>query len=135
MLDIPIVHQGSLVGVVCNEDTGKIREWLPEEVEFTKAIANNVSLALEIEKRRLAEDKIYRLTDLIDSSDTIVFYWKAQKNWPVEYVSNNILKLGYTAESFLSGRVSYTDIIYHKDLERVMGELEVSVRELSLIHI
>ena len=123
MLDYPIMNEGKLVGVVCNEHTKEIREWTEEDLSFSSAISKNVSLALEIEKRKIAESKVHRLTQLLDTSETIVFYWSAEDNWPVEYVSSNIQKFGYSQERFLSADIHYIDIIHPDDKIKVAQEV------------
>ena len=55
ILDIPIYYQGDVVGVVCHEQKGSVRHWETYEQDFATAIAGNVSLSLEIDKRRITE--------------------------------------------------------------------------------
>ena len=58
MLDSPILYGGQVIGVVCYEHTGTKREWSSHEQEFSAAIANTVSLSLEMNKSRLMEKKL-----------------------------------------------------------------------------
>ena len=53
----------------------------------------------------------------------VLFKWDAREGWPVEYVSLNVARFGYTADDFLSGRVPYPTIVYPEDLERVGNEV------------
>ncbi|WP_049891329.1 PAS domain-containing protein [Methanohalobium evestigatum] len=43
--------------------------------------------------------------------------------WPVEYVSGNISKFGYSPDEFIKGKIKYGDIIYSEDLEKVQSGL------------
>ena len=43
---------------------------------------------------------------LINKGPAIVIIWRCTEGWPVEFVSENIAKLGYTKDDFLSGRIS-----------------------------
>ncbi|MDA8016423.1 MAG: response regulator [Thermoanaerobaculia bacterium] len=53
-----------------------------------------------------------------------IFKWRNLEAWPVEYASPNVGEiLGYSAESFLAGDVSYAEIIHPEDLERVVSEV------------
>lgn len=55
---------------------------------------------------------------------TVVFKWKAEEGWPVEYVSPNVTaQFGYSPEDLTSGRVSYASIIHSEDLHRVTEEI------------
>ncbi|MDJ0832766.1 MAG: ATP-binding protein, partial [Gammaproteobacteria bacterium] len=58
MLDIPIYFQGEVVGVVCHEHQGRIRHWANHEQDFATAIAGNVSLSLEVERRKSIEHNL-----------------------------------------------------------------------------
>ncbi|MCS3923492.1 sensor histidine kinase [Methanosalsum natronophilum] len=62
------------------------------------------------------------LTNIINSSPAIIFLWKPEDGWPVEFVSDNILQFGYDANEFLSGKLKYSDIIHPQDLDRVKEE-------------
>jgi diguanylate cyclase (GGDEF)-like protein len=55
MLDVPIFYQGECMGVVCHEHIGDQRDWSLDEQEFAYAVAKNVSLSLEISKRKEIE--------------------------------------------------------------------------------
>lgn len=128
-IDTPILHQGKVIGVVSNEQAGTMRDWTSEDIEFTKAIATNVALTLEIEKRRKAEKEARCLTYLIELSDTIVIYWKNEESWPVEYVSKNISLFGYSSEAFISGDIQYKDIIHPEDVERLITAMITYTRD------
>jgi len=58
MLDAPIIYQGKVAGVVCHEQTNVVRHWSIQELEFATAIANTVSLSLEIDKRKQIEHQL-----------------------------------------------------------------------------
>jgi len=55
MLDAPVWVRGELVGVLCHEHVGPVREWTAEEIDFASALGVMVSLALEESKRARAE--------------------------------------------------------------------------------
>ena len=58
------------------------------------------------------------LENVIESSPAIVFFWKPDKKWSVEFVSENISQFGYTAKEFISGKIFYEDIIHPSDLQK-----------------
>ncbi|MCQ1537094.1 DUF2111 domain-containing protein [Methanosarcina sp. KYL-1] len=66
---------------------------------------------------------------VISNSPAVVFLWKNEEKWPSEFVSENVVKFGYTAEDFTSGRVLYGDIIHPEDLRSVEENLEQRIRE------
>ncbi len=59
LMDTPIWLKGKLIGVVCHEHVGgELREWTLEEQDFASSIANMVSLSLEADEHRKAQEKI-----------------------------------------------------------------------------
>jgi len=92
---------------------------------------------LEKEILRLKKDK--KDTDItkniIERSPVVAFLWKNEKNWPVEFVSNNICNIfGYTVEEFLSQKIIYSEIIHPDDLERVGNEVALNSNEVFFSH-
>jgi len=67
--------------------------------------------------------EIERIKAILKNSQAIIFYWKAEEGWPVEYVSENISMFGYQASDFLSGHIPYSSIVYPADLIRVSEEV------------
>ena len=63
MLDVPIMQEGRVIGIVCHEHRYSIKEWSLEEQEFAIAIASTVALSLEIERRKKTEDKLQHQAD------------------------------------------------------------------------
>lgn len=58
MLDIPIIQEGKVVGVVCHEHLDTPKEWQPEEQDFAIAMGSTISLALEMERRKKVEERL-----------------------------------------------------------------------------
>lgn len=65
---------------------------------------------------------------VVNNSPAVVFLWKNQKNWPSEFVSENVVQFGYTVEDFISENILYGDVIHPEDLERVEEELDKRIR-------
>jgi diguanylate cyclase (GGDEF)-like protein/PAS domain S-box-containing protein len=58
MLDAPVFVRGRMVGVVCHEHVGGMRNWQPWEELVAGSIADFVALALEAAERNLAEHRL-----------------------------------------------------------------------------
>lgn len=73
MLDVPIRVVGRLVGIVCHEHVGAIREWTLHEQEFAASVADMVGMAIESTERRRAEqalrDSEHRFRQLAENID------------------------------------------------------------------
>ena len=64
---------------------------------------------------------------IINNSPVIVFLWKYEEGWPIEFVSENVTRLGYEVEDFTSNRMLYADIVYPEDVKKVDDELTKNV--------
>ncbi|MCS6796263.1 MAG: ATP-binding protein, partial [Raineya sp.] len=59
MLDVPIRVSGELKGVMCCEYVGEgFRQWTQEDENFARSIAEVISLMIEADKRRKAEEEL-----------------------------------------------------------------------------
>ena len=67
--------------------------------------------------------RLHQANRVVENSPVILFRWPADESLPVEYVSDNIRRFGYTPESFLSGDIPYTEIIHPDDRARISREV------------
>ncbi len=74
------------------------------------------------DRKRLAEE-LEELDLIVSQSPAVAFLWRAAEGWPVEFVSENIRRFGYTPEDFLTEQVLFVDIVHPEDLERVAAEV------------
>ena len=106
---------------------GRQRNWTGGELDFLNSASVEVGVALK--KVRLLLDLAEREKQLLfeqnlfTSGPVVVFRWQARENWPVEYVSDNIIQFGYSKEDLLCGKLLFSKIIHPDDLERVGGEV------------
>lgn len=65
MLDVPVLINGKLHSILCFETTHEIRNWDNDDINFTRSIADVVSLAIETYKRLETESKLELKTELL----------------------------------------------------------------------
>jgi len=102
----------------------RISAFCPEKGYF-------VAVFEDITERRASEDRIQALlraqeaqVRIINTSPAVAFLWRAEENWPVEMLSENITQFGYTRDDFISGKILYSAIIHPDDIGRVGSEVE-----------
>ncbi|MCD4665135.1 MAG: PAS domain S-box protein [Bacteroidales bacterium] len=67
---------------------------------------------------------IKETVEIIEKSPVVLFLWKGQEGWPVEFVSKNVINLfGYSAEEFISQKITYPAVIHQDDHQRVVSEV------------
>ena len=71
------------------------------------------------------------IAKIIDDSPVIVFIWSAEEDWPIKFVSKNIMRFGYSPEDFLSGKMTFGDIIHSLDIKNVRTEMARCSKEVN----
>ncbi|WP_233188780.1 sensor domain-containing diguanylate cyclase [Hydrogenovibrio sp. SC-1] len=69
-----------------------------------------------------------KILNLINDSETIVFYCKYAPNWPVLFLTENFNYFGYSPSLLLAQQISYPDIIHPQDF----SELEAQVTDAAM---
>ncbi len=107
--------------------SGYLRALLAGEYSATFEVAEDDPLhslcgplkALAGELRRHQDDRL-----LFARGPVVVFRWRNEETWPVEFVSENVAELtGYPVEEFASGRRAYASLIDPEDIDQVTQEV------------
>ena len=67
--------------------------------------------------------RISELETVINISPAMTFRWRVADGWPVEFASESVSQLGYSADDFVSGRVSWPGITLPEDCARLEKEV------------
>ncbi|MHB9130783.1 MAG: putative bifunctional diguanylate cyclase/phosphodiesterase [Armatimonadota bacterium] len=148
IVTVPLCNSGHVLGSYClfasqERDLSMAELKLLEQVGemASVAIASNryleqlnqrsKELQAEVVERKRAEMALRQalrerkeLEEIVNRSPVVVFLWRAEADWPVEFVSRSIEQYGYTPEDLYSGVATFTSIIHPADLERVNREVE-----------
>ncbi|MBI5248893.1 MAG: response regulator [Desulfomonile tiedjei] len=97
---------------------------------YENAIQINRQLHKEIAERKRVEEelrvtvkRLKEMESIIEISPAVAFVRRAEENWPIEFVSDNVLQFDYESEDLLAGQIKYIDIIHPEDRERVLAEV------------
>ncbi len=73
------------------------------------------------------------LSDIFKEGPVVIFVWKNEPDWPVEFVTDNVLELtGYSVEEWLEKKILYKNIIFKEDLKQVEREVLLYSTEIKL---
>ena len=86
------------------------------------------AFATDISERKQTEQQLRQASLIVENSPVVLFRWEAQPGWPVEVVTKNVIRFGYTPEELLSGAVPFSSLVHPDDLERVAGEVQAYTR-------
>jgi len=140
------VFKRFLTGEIIQDQELQVRKKSGENIWISLSVipvldhAGNViesrSMMLDINKRKSTQEKLENSYEqlremeyIINYSPGIVFLWQISEEWPVEFVSENVIQFGYTPEEFYSGKVVFTKIIHPDDIERVREEVNRHAKE------
>ena len=82
-----------------------------------------IIIVRNITEQKVSHHALTRANSVIEKSGIVLFRWKSDEGWPVEFVSKNISQFGYTQEELESGEVDYCSIIHPDDLKRIIEEI------------
>ena len=86
-----------------------------------------------IEAKQKAQDLLYEqntLLSLFDKGDSVLFKWKNNEHWDIEYVSNSVEKLlGYNITDFTSEKIKYISCIHQDDKATLIEEVKDAENE------
>ncbi len=117
MLDVPTTVGGLPDGVLCHEHMGGPRRWTEDEKTFAVAVSNLVSLTLERQVRRHAEDRFREIAETIQD----VFWITDADKSRVTYVSPAFEQIwGRTCESLYASTMAWADSIHPDDHARIV---------------
>ena len=97
------------------------KEYTVLEQRFEKL---NKKFGEECFERDQTEVELSMAQVIIDESPAILFRRLAGDDPKLVYVSNNINQFGYTAEEFLSGKVTFREIVHPDDHDQLGAEIE-----------
>lgn len=137
MLDVPIRSEGKMIGVICHEHIGPLRQWTLEEQHFAVSVANTVALAIEAADRRKAEQALRtsegRLTTTVQSTNIGIWDWDLSSN--SVYLSPEWKRqLGHEDQELGNTFQEWESRIHADDRDRVLGAIAayLSRREARL---
>jgi len=85
---------------------------------------------LDITDNKNAESDLKFAFDILNRSPAVGFLWQNDNGWPVKFVTPNVSELfGYTDAEFVTGLVSYEQVVHPEDLPRVMDEVKTISRD------
>lgn len=116
----PILCDGEIIGTL-NLYAVDSNYFGTNEMATIEEITREISFGLSSLERSVA---LRTAASVIDTSPVVLFRWRAEPGWPVEFVSQNIARWGYSVASLVSGRIAFAQMVHPDDIAQVMAEVE-----------
>jgi len=99
-----------------------------------RLIAYVIALLYVVILYRRNQNEIKETYGIINMSPAVAFLWKNEEEWPAEFVTSNVEALfGYTAEEFLTGKITYSNVVHPEVIMRSAFILLSSIRVLEYL--
>ncbi len=127
MLDVPILSEGRMIGVICHEHIGAMRRWTHEEQHFAASVANTVALAIEAADRRKVEQALRtsegRLAMTVQNTNIGIWDWDLHSN--DVYLSPEWKRqLGYEDHELDNTFEQWEGRLHPEDRDRALGAIK-----------
>ena len=127
LLDVPVRVKGKVVGILCNENTGDLRDWLLEDQEFAASVSDLIAISIVADKHHQAEEKLKTSEELYRklvsaSPDAITL---TNFNGKLTYASSMALQLfGFQKEEEVLGRYVW-EFVHPDESERAKLHIQL----------
>jgi two-component system, cell cycle sensor histidine kinase and response regulator CckA len=103
LLDAPIFRDGQVIGVVCHEHTGALREWTTEERDFVSSIADFVTL-------KLKSADLYDARTVLRQTDDVLFAIER-----AESMARIVTEAAHDFKNILTVVIGFANELVHAD--------------------
>lgn len=117
---VPVFVDGHWWGFLAFDSCAAEREWLPSEVDTLKIIAELIGTALTGAQR---QQRLADANHIIETSPTVVYRLGAQPPYPLTFISQNIQRYGYNAETLMSQPRLWPAILQEDDAAAALDHL------------
>jgi len=122
---VPLLKKGECIGFCGFDAVRRRRDYSGQELRLLQVFAQMlVNLWLHEETR----EQLQQLSDIVELSPAVAVVWRNEPGWPIDYASDNIRQLGYTAEEFIASDIRYRDLIHPDDLPAIEAAVADHIR-------
>ena len=96
------------------------------ELEGLPAI---IGTLLDVTQRYKDRQAVQAVVDAVVASPMVLWRRSTREGWPVQYVSSNVERWGYSAQALLEGAEGFASLIHPDDLPQVLDEVSEALAE------
>ncbi len=100
---------------------------------FAVALIAASIVSIYLFRRKIAEDRLERVTDIVENSPAIALERAGGYGSPMTFVTENVSELlGYSANELLSGEVRFDDLIHPQDRPMIDDAVRIALEDRSV---
>ena len=120
-LGVPLKVHDKVIGVLSVHSLREGVGYGEREKSILSFVSTQIAMAIE---RKRAEEALWQTKLVVERSPVVLFRWRAEPGWPVEFVSENVSQFGYTAGELLQDPMDYDDLVHPDDRARLVQAAE-----------
>ncbi len=118
-----ILLLGGLILLLARDYNRAMRRLLGLQAENQDLVQNllehNRERLRHLRRLQRAESELQRERQLFLDGPVVVFRCRAQKDWPIEYISPNVLQFGLNFETLAFEKTSFLGLLHREDADRL----------------
>jgi PAS domain S-box-containing protein len=118
LMAVPLIRDELVRAIVWVGD--KIAPYDQDDLEFLQILAADT---WRIVQKRRADIELRDALRVVEASPVVSFRWRAEPGWPVDYVSKNVSRWGWSASDLMAGKPAFVDLVHPDDLAKVAEEV------------
>ncbi len=85
-------------------------------------------MSMDIEQRKKLTKELQYVDLLVEYGRIVIFKWKNDDKFSVEYTSKSINSYGYDVDDFENGNIKYFEFIHENDLESFKNDIQEAIK-------
>ncbi|WP_072682350.1 PAS domain-containing protein [Arcobacter sp. LA11] len=85
-------------------------------------------MSMDIEQRKKLTKELQYVDLLVEYGRIVIFKWKNDEEFSVQYTSKSINSYGYDVDDFEKGNIKYFEFIHEDDLENFKNDIQEAIR-------
>ena len=84
-------------------------------LEHSLDVSSEEMVEMYQRQKQAFESRLHHLAGIVERSPVVAITWRNEPDWPVDYVSGNVVRFGHRPDDLMSGRLKYGDLVHPDD--------------------
>lgn len=84
-------------------------------LEHSLDVSSEEMVEMYQRQKQAFESRLHHLAGIVERSPVVAITWRNEPDWPVDYVSGNVVRFGHRPDDLMSGGLKYGDLVHPDD--------------------